>query len=50
MDKFVIGQAVKYFSYGLEKQAKIIRVSADGKILFLDNNRWIHSHSVHSAI
>lgn len=46
MVKFVIGQTVKYLSYGTEKQAKIIRVGTDGKILFLDNKRWIHAHSV----
>jgi hypothetical protein len=41
-----IGSRVTYTSYGTQKSARVIRVSADGKILFLDNGRWIHRESV----
>ena len=41
-----IGQKISYLSYGIEKSAKIIRFSPDGKIVYLDNKRWIHRDSV----
>lgn len=36
---------VIYISYGVEKTATVSRISSDGKILFLDNGRWIHAES-----
>jgi hypothetical protein len=40
-----IGDTVKYLNYGTEKTAKVIRLSDDGTILFLNNKRWIHRES-----
>ncbi len=40
-----IGQKVAYTFYGRAETATIIRTSASGKILFLDNGRWMHAES-----
>lgn len=45
MENFKVGQSVEYVSYGAAKTAKIVRISDCGKILHLDNGRWMHAVS-----
>lgn len=40
-----VGQQVTYTVYGKSETATIQRVSRDGKVLFLDNGRWMHAES-----
>jgi hypothetical protein len=42
---FQIGDTVQYISYGELKTGKILRVSSNGSLLFLEGNKWIHSIS-----
>lgn len=46
MQKIVPGNTIYYSSYGERKSAKVLRLSNDGKIVFLDNGRWLHITSV----
>ena len=39
------GVVVSYTFYGRAEQAKVIRTSRSGDILFLDNGRWMHLES-----
>jgi hypothetical protein len=45
MQNFKVGQVVEYASYGAVKLAGIVRISNDGKILHLDNGRWMFAES-----
>ena len=40
------GQLVEHEFYGKTETARISSLSRDGKIVFLDNGRWMHVESV----
>jgi hypothetical protein len=45
MNNFRVGQTVEYISYGITNIAKVVRIGNGGKILHLDNGRWMFIES-----